>query len=279
MLKQLLCKLQYILPQHLISVFMGMLANSKTGWIKNNLIDLISRMYAINLSDAEITNPHDYPSFNAFFTRALKPGARTIDQTPDGIASPADGSIAQLGRINGQVMMQAKGMYFDLQSLLGGRDDLANQFTDGSFATIYLAPHNYHRVHMPITGTLRHAVFIPGNLFSVNRMTSELIPTLYARNERLVMVFDTEFGPAAVIMVGALIVGSMQTVWMDQPYRSRQISDITPAQTIKLDKGTDLGRFQMGSTVILLMPGQVEWSNLTNKEIMMGHLLGRLRKA
>lgn len=282
MLKQLLCKLQYILPKHLISIIMGRLANSRTPWLKNNLIDLFCRSYKIRLDENVISMPHDYPTFNAFFTRELKPGARQIDQNISSFASPADGYIAAIGNIHNQQLLQAKNMYFDLTSLLGGNADIAAQFHNGNYATIYLAPHNYHRVHMPMAGSLRRAVFIPGNLFSVNRMTSDLIPNLYARNERLVLLFDTAAGPMTVIMVGALIVGSMQTVWMDQPIRCQQIEDITPPNTIYLEKGAEVGQFQMGSTVIVLMPqDSVAWSSqLTGSEaVLMGQTIGTLRQA
>lgn len=280
MLKQLLCFCQYILPQHLLSWLMGKLANCKVGWIKNNLIDFFCSMYAINLNEAEIQDSHTYPSFNAFFTRALKPGVRPINQTPKGICSPADGTIAQIGTINGQQLLQAKEMYFDLNSLFGGHTDAASLFTGGNFATIYLAPHNYHRVHMPFTGTLRKTIYIPGRLFSVNRMTSELIPNLYSRNERLVMIFDTDGGPMAVIMVGALIVGSMQTVWMDQPIKGAKTQIIEPAQTITLQKGDELGRFQLGSTVIMLFPqDKLDWTQhfSPSAPVMVGQLLATLR--
>src|SRR3990167_10572291 len=241
MLKQILCYCQYILPQHLLSTLVGKLANSRKPWIKNYFIDYFCRKYAVDLSEASIENAHDYPTFNSFFTRPLKPGARPIDETMNGIVSPADGCVAQLGKINGQQLLQAKNMYFNLSTLFGGRAE-AGEFANGNFATIYLAPHNYHRVHMPVTGTLRKSIYIPGNLFSVNRMTSELIPNLYARNERLVMIFDTTSGPAAVILVGALICGSMQTVWMKEPLRSARIEVITPTSELHLTKGAELGR-------------------------------------
>lgn len=282
MLKQLLCKLQYILPQHMISIMMGWLANSRSEWVKNKLIDLFCRNYKINLDESVISLPHDFPTFNAFFTRELKPGARPIDQDLNSFVSPADGTIAAIGMIQGKQLLQAKNMYFDLVSLLGGQTDLAARFNNGSYATIYLAPHNYHRVHMPFTGTLRRTIYIPGKLFSVNRMTSELIPNLYARNERLVLLFDTDAGPMAVIMVGALIVGSMQTVWMEKPIRSRQIESITPPRAMHLTKGAELGHFQLGSTVIVLMPqNRLDWSREldSGKAVMVGNRMGILRQA
>jgi phosphatidylserine decarboxylase len=279
MLKQLLCYFQYILPQHLLSTLMGKLGDSTTGWVKNSFIDFFCRAYTINLSEAERENPRDYVSFNDFFTRALKPGSRPIDQTVGGIVSPADGTIAQLGNIQQQQLLQAKGMYFNLTTLLGGDKDAAALFHNGSFSTIYLAPHNYHRVHMPLAGRLLRSIYIPGKLFSVNRMTSQLIPNLYARNERLVLLFDTEAGAMAVILVGALIVGSMQTVWMDKPIRSSKIEIAQPTRELYLEKGAELGRFKMGSTVITLLPqNNLRWSSqcIADTPVITGELLATL---
>lgn len=260
---------------------MGKLANARQIWLKNALIDIFCHAYAIKLLEASVSDPHAYPTFNDFFTRALQPGVRPINQNPDSIVSPADGAIAQIGSIHGQQLLQAKEMYFDLNTLFGGQTDIANLFTDGTFATIYLAPHNYHRVHMPFSGTLRTQIYIPGKLFSVNRMTSDLIPNLYARNERLVLVFDTAKGPMTVILVGALIVGSMQTVWMDQPIRGSAIAVSHPEQPVQLEKGDELGRFLMGSTVILLFPKDAqEWAALAAGDtVQVGQLLGTLRHA
>lgn len=275
MLKQLFCYCQYLLPQHLLSVIMGKLANSRVSWVKNTLIDFFCYKYPINLEEAVIQNPHDYPTFNDFFTRSLKPDARPVASEAHCLVSPADGTIAQTGKIEGQQLLQAKGMYFNLSTLLGGQSETAALFENGSFATVYLAPHNYHQVHMPFTGTLRQSIYIPGRLFSVNRMTSELIPNLYARNERLVLIFDTEAGPMAVIMVGAMIVGSMQTVWMTEPVRGSRI-EVTQPVPQTLEKGAELGRFLMGSTVILLLPQQANWLKSTGSEILTGQPLASL---
>jgi len=282
MLKQLLCYFQYILPQHLISVLMGKLANATTPWLKNSFIDYFSRAYKIDLSEAVIQNPHEFQTFNAFFTRALKPGMRPVDAAASTIVSPADGKIAQLGQIEQQQLLQAKGMYFNLSTLLGGQSETAALFENGHFATIYLAPHNYHRVHMPASGTLLQSIYIPGKLFSVNRMTSQLIPNLYARNERLVLIFETAAGPMAVILVGALIVGSMQPVWMDSPIRSKKIEISQPAEAIILKKGAELGRFLLGSTVIVLLPaGGLHWSEMAAADapILTGQSLAILKQA
>lgn len=276
MLKRLLCYCQFILPQHLLSVFAGQLANSKVVWLKNLLIDKFSKYYQIDLSEALIKNPHDYPSFNEFFTRALDKHARPIASDKNGLVSPADGSIAQMGTIAQQRLFQAKGLYFSLDTLLGNHQEASRLFNDGHFATIYLAPHNYHRVHMPISGRLIKSIYIPGKLFSVNQMTASLIPNLYGRNERLVLIFETEFGPLAVILVGALIVGSIKTIWMDKPFRSNQIEITTPTTTINLAKGDLLGQFELGSTVILLLPNRsVTWNIASNSDnrVLMGQLL------
>lgn len=278
MLKRLLCYSQYLLPKHCLSVIVGKLANSRQAWIKNRFIDFFCRLYSINFSEAVIENPHEFVTFNDFFTRALKPGARPFTVDGDKILSPADGSMAQFGSISDQQLIQAKNMYFNLKTLLAS-DANAELFDGGYFATIYLAPHNYHRVHMPITGKLREATFIPGKLFSVNRMTSTLIPNLYARNERLVTIFDTEIGPVAVIMIGALIVGSIQTIWMEQPFRSNQIENITPAQKIELQQGDELGRFLLGSSVIVLLPKHpLQWTNglAPANDLRLGQILASL---
>lgn len=279
MLKRLLCQSQTLLPQHLLSIFAGKLANSRRPRLKNYLIDYFCRQYAVNMSEALIEDPHAYASFNDFFTRALKTTARRIDPSLNSIVSPADGKIAQLGPIQNQQLLQAKGMYFNLLSLLGGQTELAACFDNGYFATIYLAPHNYHRVHMPLAGKLRQSIYIPGNLFSVNCMTSQILPNLYARNERLILIFDTAFGPMAVILVGALIVGSIQTVWMNQPLRSHQIEMSSPSTEIFLDKGAELGHFQLGSTVIVLLPKQpLTWSStaIADAAILTGQPIGTL---
>lgn len=279
MVYQNLNKYQYIVPHHLISELMGKLASSESIWFKNKFIDWFCGRYPVDMSEAINADPHSYQSFNDFFTRALKPGCRPIDQSPDVIVSPADGAVAQIGAINDKTLLQAKDMYFDLNRLLGGDVQLADEFSDGSFATIYLAPHNYHRVHMPLAGKLRQQIFIPGRLFSVNKVTSEIIPNLYARNERLVLVFDTDTGPMIVILVGAMIVGSMQTVWMDQPIRRRHIEVTTPANEVNLAKGAELGKFLMGSTAIVLFNDDRLAKNNdlhSNDSVKVGQSLARL---
>lgn len=274
--------LQRCLPQHLFTQFIGCLAESRIPWVKNIFIKQILKHYKIDLSEALIEDLNAYPSFNSFFIRELKPGIRPIASAPDAIVSPADGKIAMIGQMKENQLLQAKGMYFDLAGLFGNDMASAKRFANGLFSTIYLAPHNYHRVHMPLTGNLVKTIYIPGKLFSVNRMTSELIPNLYSRNERLICLFETEAGPMAVILVGALIVGSMQTVWMQEPIRGKQIiTQDFSANPLTLNKGDELGYFKMGSTVITLFAHQtIEWAAdlAANDDIQVGQFLGNISK-
>lgn len=257
----LLTHAQALLPQHALSRFAGRLANSTRPWLKDKLIHYFLGKYDINLAEAEKSDPKAYVSFNDFFTRALKPGTRHLSDNPKAIASPADGCFAELGRINDTQLIQAKGMVYSLASLFAN-DPAADHFKQGQFATIYLAPHDYHRVHMPFSGRLIKTIYIPGRLFSVNRMTTDLIPNLYARNERLICLFETAAGPMAVILVGAMIVGSMQTVWMNTPIRAKHTQVDTPSTPITLNKGDELGRFSLGSTVLVLFPeGSSHWDS------------------
>lgn len=273
--------LQSLLPQHLLSQAAGWLANSRTPWIKDRFIHWFMDRYHIDLSEAVIEEPEAFDSFNDFFTRALKPEARPITAEPDAIACPVDGTIAQMGYAHENHLLQVKDHYFTLEALLGGDNQLAEAFHDGAYTTLYLAPHNYHRIHMPIKGRLTKTLFIPGKLFSVNRITTDLVPDLYARNERLVTVFDTAAGPMAVILVGAIVVGSMQTVWMQHPLKSRQIQINTPHRTIELDQGAELGQFKLGSTVICLFgKNKINWlDSLTlNQPVKFGQNLGNIIK-
>lgn len=275
--KQFLTFLQRFLPQHTLSQLMGRLAESHYPWIKDYLINQFSRRYQINLDEALISDPKNYPTFNSFFIRQLKPNARPIAEGD--LISPVDGTIAQLGHIHKNQLLQAKQHYFDLETLLGNDTQLAQTFYDGNFATLYLAPHNYHRVHMPIAGKLIKTIYVPGKLFSVNRITSELIPNLYSRNERLICVFETAAGKVAVILVGAMIVGSIQTAWMDQPIRAKQIITQSFSDGMPLTKGAELGYFKVGSTVILLFEkNKIEWlSSITSEsQIQLGQLFGKI---
>ncbi len=262
---RLFALLQYLLPQHLLSRLVGRLADSRIGWVKNSFIVLFNRLYAINMSEAVEENPTAYPSFNAFFTRALKPDARPIDPDPLLLVNPVDGAISQLGKIDYGRIFQAKGHSYSLTSLLGGNQDRAQPFINGQFATIYLSPKDYHRVHMPIEGRLREVVYVPGDLFSVNNATVSEVPNLFARNERLVAIFDTAAGPMAMVLVGAMIVAGIETVWSGQvapKLRSIETSryDSHTPTPIVLAKGEEMGRFKLGSTVILLFGAErIDW--------------------
>lgn len=262
---RLFAALQYMIPQHLLSRLIGYLADSRIGWIKNTFILVFNRIYAINLAEAAEENPRAYPSFNAFFTRTLKPEARPIDLDPLRLVSPVDGTVSQLGAIDYGRLLQAKGHSYSLTTLLGGDADRARPFINGRFATIYLSPQDYHRVHMPIGGRLRETVYIPGDLFSVNEATVGEVPNLFARNERLVALFDTPAGPMAMVLVGAMIVAGIETVWSGQVAPRRRTIERTsylPEETppVALAKGDEMGRFKLGSTVVLLFgDGAVQW--------------------
>jgi phosphatidylserine decarboxylase len=243
---------QYVLPQHALSRLVLRATRVRSPWFKNWLIRGFLRLFAIDMSEALQPDPFQYGSFNEFFTRALKPGVRAIERGSREIACPADGAISEAGKIDGGRLLQAKGRHYSLDELLASRG-WAKHFEGGSFATIYLAPFNYHRVHMPFDGRLRETVYVPGRLFSVNATTASLVPRLFARNERVLTWFDTAFGEFALILVGALNVGSIATVWAgDITPAPRRVATALPPQDISLEKGAELGRFNMGSTVILL---------------------------
>lgn len=244
----------YPLPHHLLSRLVLALTRLECPRLVPAAIRLFSRHFQVNLDEAREPDPAAYPSFNAFFTRALKPGARPLDEAGDGILSPADGTVSQCGAIEAGRLFQAKGRDYSLLELLGGDADRAALFEGGSFNTIYLSPRDYHRVHMPLEGTLRETVHVPGRLFSVAPHTVRTIPRLFARNERLICLFDTEHGPMAVILVGAIFVACIETVWtgVATPPHTGRIRAETPPDHVQLARGAELGRFNMGSTVILL---------------------------
>jgi phosphatidylserine decarboxylase len=281
--KQLGTLLQYITPQHALSWFAGWLSTRRWHWLKSWEIRYFINRYNVDLGAALQSNPEEYSDFNSFFTRHLKPGLRPIVTATDAIACPADGCVSQMGPIEADRLLQAKGFYFTLSALLGGSKALANEFQDGQFSTIYLSPKDYHRVHMPFTGTLRETVFIPGDLFSVNQQTAREVPNLFARNERLVCIFDTDIGPMAVILVGAMLVGSMATVWESKSPTGKTITRKTYPATgngmIRLERGAELGYFKMGSTVITLFSKEkITWApELTsNSTTQMGQLLAKI---
>lgn len=246
---------QYLLPKRAITVFAGWVAHSRWGWLTTAIIRRFIRKYAVNMAEAANPDAAGYASFNEFFTRALKDGARPL--ATSAWICPVDGAISQFGKIERDQIFQAKGHRYSSTALLGGDPALAAQFDDGHFATIYLSPRDYHRIHMPCAGTLRHMIYVPGDLFSVNPTTARGVPGLFARNERVVCVFDTEHGPLALVLVGATIVGSMATVWHGQVNPPRR-SDTTvwnyEKDSIRLKQGEELGRFLLGSTVVLLWP-------------------------
>ncbi len=249
--------LQHIVPQHLLSRFTGWLAELEhPEWLKNWVIARFAAHFRVDMSEAEEPELSRYRNFNAFFTRALREGARPLDDAA--VLSPADGAISQCGDIVEGRMLQAKGCYFSAIELLGGDPERAADFADGSFATIYLSPRDYHRVHMPIDGELLSTTYVPGDLFSVNAVTAEGVDNLFARNERLVCYFETPLGPMAMVLVGAMIVAGIETVWAGQvaPPASGALSvDFRqPPAPVKLAKGEEMGRFKLGSTVILLFP-------------------------
>ena len=251
-----LTALTYVLPHRLLSSLARRLAYSTNRGLKQWLIDTVTRRFGVDLSEAAEPDPTAYPSFNAFFTRALKPGARTPDADPRALLMPADGHISQCGAIVDGRIFQAKGQGFTAAQLLGSEADAA-PFRDGSFATVYLSPRDYHRVHMPWTGTLRETVHVPGRLFSVGTDAVASVPGLFARNERLVCHFDTDFGPMVQVMVGALLVSGVETVWsgVEIPaYGDAITRKDYRGKGITLERFAEMARFNYGSTVIVLLP-------------------------
>lgn len=273
--------LQYPLPHHLLSRGMGRLTHCRLRWFKNLLIRGFIRLYDIDLDEAADPDPDHYDCFNDFFTRALKPEARPQPDSDDLVVSPADGTVSQIGSLTGPWLIQAKGKDFSCPALLGGDRQLACEFEDGQFATIYLSPRDYHRLHMPLTGTLREMIHVPGRLFSVNPATTAVVDQLFARNERVVCLFDTDAGPMALVLVGALFVASVETVWQGvvtpptgAQIRRWQYGD----EKITLQRGQEMGRFNMGSTIIVLFGQQaVRWLDPTpNQPIKMGQAMAAL---
>lgn len=252
----LITTLTYALPHRLMSSAARKLAYSHSPAIKQWLIDTVTRRFKVDLDEAVEPDPNTYPTFNAFFTRALKPGARIPDADPRAMLMPADGHISQCGDIVNGRIFQAKGQSFTAAELLGD-EAAAAPFADGLFATVYLSPRDYHRVHMPWTGTLRETVHVPGRLFSVGTDAVKSVPRLFARNERLVCHFDTDFGPMCQVMVGALLVSGVETVWsgVEIPaYGDRITRKDYRGQNITLDRFAEMARFNYGSTVIVLLP-------------------------
>ncbi len=250
--------LQYWLPQHGLTRLVGKLASAKMGSFTTAIIRLFIKQYNVNMEEAVHSDPAYFNSFNEFFVRELKEGIRPIAQGDDVLVHPADARVSQFGPITNGRLIQAKGHDFSAKELLGGDKQLAQEFADGAFATLYLSPSDYHRVHMPCDGTLRQMIYIPGDLFSVNPLTAENVPNLFARNERVVCIFDTDFGPMAQVLVGATIVGSIEVVWggtITPPTGSsvhRWHYETEGDKAIHFKKGEEMGRFKLGSTVINL---------------------------
>lgn len=270
---------QYFIPKHLLSAMMHWFMQVETPWIKNGIIKLLTKVYGINVSEAADENFDNYPHFNAFFTRALKTDARPIDERENCWVSPVDGLISQSTHIEGNKIIQAKCHHYTVEALVGGDIEYAKTFRNGDAAVIYLSPKDYHRIHMPVTAKLLSMTYVPGDLFAVNPATVRNIEGLFARNERLVIRFESDHGPFCLIMVGAIFVGSMETVWEGKitPEYSPTIQhwDYTE-QNLSFEKAQEIGRFNMGSTVVLLTPdGQLpELGKISiNTPIQMGQHL------
>ena len=269
---------QYLLPQYLLSNLMHAVTRSRRRWWKNAFINWFVRRYQVDMTEAMEPAINAYTCFNDFFTRPLKPDARPVDHSRKCIACPVDGFVSQAGKIEGGRIFQAKGRDYSLQELLADDHEWIEKFANGHFATLYLSPKNYHRIHMPVAGRLLKVTYVPGQLFSVNPATARAIPRLFARNERVITYYETDAGPMAMILVGAIFVGSMETVWQGvitpphgkrlqhwrYPSSTQDVLESTQdATNLSLNKGAEMGRFNMGSTVVLLFPENVvSWQNL-----------------
>lgn len=250
-------KLQYYLPKHLISRLVGKLAAAKLGFVTTSLIKLFVKQYKVDMSEAAESNPAKYTTFNDFFTRALKNDIRPICDEENALVFPVDGAISQMGPIDQDRIFQAKGHNYTVKDLVGGDAELADTFQDGDFMTIYLSPRDYHRIHMPMDATLERMIYVPGDLFSVNPLTAENVPGLFARNERVVAIFNTAQGKLAMVLVGATIVASIETTWAGtvsppagKVVRSWEYAD-QDAISLKFNAGDEMGRFKLGSTVVM----------------------------
>ena len=274
--KQIFIQTQRLVPQHKLSRVIGKVASSENPLVKNVVISAFKTQYGIDMSIAEQGNALKFKSFNEFFTRSLKDGVREIDTDSRSIVSPADGAISQLGKIKAGDIFQAKGQSFSVEKLIAD-PQLAEPFKNGEFATVYLSPKDYHRVHMPFAGTLTETLYVPGELFSVNQTTAENIPGLFARNERMVCLFDTELGRMAVVLVGAMIVAGIETVATGKVKPTGRLE--LNQHNLFLEKGAELGRFYLGSTaVILFEENKIQWDETfkANSTVVMGEKLGNL---
>ena len=269
---------QYLLPKQALTAFAGVIARAKAGGVTTRLIRWFVAKYGVNMSEAANPDITSYQSFNEFFTRPLKEGARPLADAD--YVSPVDGAISQCGVIQGDEIFQAKGHHYSTAALVGGDRELAAKFQDGQFATLYLSPKDYHRIHMPCDGRLTRMIYVPGDLFSVNPTTARGVPGLFARNERVVSVFDSVDGPFVLVLVGATIVGSMATVWhgVVNPPRIGEIREWHYDGTeVVLKKGAEMGRFLLGSTVVMLFAhNQFEFNRqwIPAKSVRMGEAMG-----
>jgi phosphatidylserine decarboxylase len=280
-------RLQYLVPQHFLSYWVGRLTLCRHKWLKNWMINTFIKRYQVAMQEAVEPNPVSYATFHDFFIRKLNKSARPIVHDANAIASPVDGCVSQLGKIDDTQLIQAKGFHFDLNNLLAQQTHLIEPFRHGEFCTLYLAPRDYHHVHMPLTGTLQQMIYVPGKLFSVNPATTRHVPQLFSRNERVICYFNTEKGPMIVILVGALLVGSISVEWAGKinanGSRQLQINNypLTPSSSaITLQRGENMGYFSLGSTVILLFPpNTMKWEAhlKTDANIKMGESIGILQ--
>lgn len=266
--------MQYIMPKHLLSRLVGCLAAAEAGAVTTAFIKLFIKQYKVDMSEAQDPNPESYSSFNAFFTRQLKADARKICQDDNQLALPVDGAVSQLGDIKHDSIFQAKGHDYSLTTLLGGKPELATPFLDGKFATIYLSPKDYHRIHMPVDGQLTDMIYVPGELFSVSPLTAERVPGLFARNERVVAIFDTEIGKMAMVLVGATIVASIETKWAGtvSPPAGKNVQHWQyPGEgenAVFIKKGEEMGLFKLGSTIVACFePGKLEFADLSAGDV------------
>ncbi|MCV2884412.1 archaetidylserine decarboxylase [Aestuariibacter sp. AA17] len=266
MLNWLKIKLQYLMPKHAISRLVGALAAAEAGSLTTNLIKIFIKHYKVDMSEAKQSDAEDFPTFNAFFTRELKEDARPMKASEQQLAYPVDGTISQLGDIRFDTIFQAKGHDYSLTTLLGGDNKIAEPFKNGKFATIYLSPRDYHRIHMPVDGKLTDMIYVPGELFSVNPLTTENVPGLFARNERVVSIFETPYGKMAMVLVGATIVASIETAWAGTvtPPAGKNVTHWSYPMdcegAVSLKKGEEMGLFKLGSTIVACFePGMVEF--------------------
>jgi phosphatidylserine decarboxylase len=274
---------QYLLPQHILSQLMYHLTRHRIVWLTRLQIRLFTMFFKVNMEEAEASRIKDYPNFNTFFTRALRKSARPITKIVDEVACPVDGYISQIGSLTDGRLIQAKGWSYHLADLLGNSEAHVASFREGQFATLYLSPKDYHRVHMPLAGCVSEVIYLPGRLFSVSPKTVNGIPNLFARNERVINIFETRVGPMAMVLVGAIFVGSIETVWVGQitpPYRHHPSRwSNKENKTLRLEKGQEMGRFNMGSTVILILPSKtIRWqpSFQPGSRVVMGQAMGQL---